>query len=67
MNDQSNDIAKYVERTAQLIDLNIAPEYLPGVIDNMTRIAAIASLVTEFDLPTDLEAAPTFEPSTPPN
>lgn len=55
-------MADYVERTAQLLNLSIAPEYLPGVIDNMTRIAAIATLVTEFELPEDLEAAPVFKP-----
>ncbi|OKH20166.1 DUF4089 domain-containing protein [Hydrococcus rivularis NIES-593] len=62
MNEKTLDVADYVERTAQLLDLSIAPEYLPGVIDNMTRIAAIATLVTEFELPEDLEAAPVFEP-----
>jgi hypothetical protein len=45
-----------------LIGLNLTPEYLPGVVDNFERIAAIASLVNQFDLPEDLEAAPTFEP-----
>ncbi|AFY77457.1 MAG: DUF4089 domain-containing protein [Hydrococcus sp. C42_A2020_068] len=62
MNEKTLDVADYIERTAQLLDLSIAPEYLPGVIDNMTRIAAIATLVTEFELPEDLEAAPVFEP-----
>jgi hypothetical protein len=62
MNEQPTDMADYVERTAQLLNLSIAPEYLPGVIDNMTRIAAIATLVTEFELPEDLEAAPVFKP-----
>ena len=47
---KTNDLAEYVKRTAQIMDLAIAPEYLPRVIDNMTRMAQIAVLVTEFEL-----------------
>ncbi len=35
---------------------------MPGVIDNLTRIAEIATLVTEFELPENIEAAPIFKP-----
>ena len=62
MNDEeTNDWAEYVERTAQIMNLAIASEYLPGVIDNMTRMAQIAVSVTEFELPEALETAPVFE------
>jgi hypothetical protein len=44
------------------MNLAIASEYLPGVIDNMTRMAQIAVSVTEFELPEALETAPVFEP-----
>jgi hypothetical protein len=62
MSDKTNEIAEYVKYAAQLIDLSIAPEYLPGVIENMTRIVAVAALVNELDLPEEIEAAPVFEP-----
>jgi Protein of unknown function (DUF4089) len=62
MNEPTNDFTEYVKQAARLIDLSIAPEYLPGTIENMARIAAVATLVTEFELPEDLESASTFEP-----
>ncbi len=62
MIEKTANLAKYVEQAAQLMELSLTPEYLPGVIDNFTRIAAIASLVTEFNLPEEIEAAPVFEP-----
>jgi hypothetical protein len=62
MTEKKENISKYVEQTSQLLGLNLTSEYLSGVIDNFERISAIASLVTEFDLPEDIEAAATFEP-----
>ena len=62
MPEESINLANYVEQTAQLIDLPLAPEYRPSVVDNFTRIAAIATLVMEFPLPEEMEAAPVFEP-----
>lgn len=56
------EIRDYVQHTAQMIDLTLDSDYLPGVIDNFNTIAAIAALVTEFKLPEDLEIAPTFTP-----
>ncbi|MBE9166744.1 DUF4089 domain-containing protein [Pleurocapsales cyanobacterium LEGE 06147] len=62
MTEQKEDFTEYVKQTAQLMGLKLKPEYLPGVVDNFERIAAIASLVNQFDLPEDIEAAPIFEP-----
>ena len=62
MPEQSLNIAQYVEQTAQLIDLPLAPEYLVSVVENFAKIAAIATLVLEFHLPEDIEFAPVFEP-----
>jgi Asp-tRNA(Asn)/Glu-tRNA(Gln) amidotransferase C subunit len=56
------DYSQYVKQAAQLIGLELTPEYLPGVIENFERIAKIASLVTEFELSPEIESAPTFEP-----
>ncbi len=62
MRQKQQDFTEYVKHTAKLMNLKLTPEYLPGVVDNLERIAAIASLVNQFNLPEDLEAAPTFEP-----
>jgi hypothetical protein len=62
MTEKPFELADYVEQTAQLLDLPIAPEYRPGVVENFARIAAIATLVMEFPLPDDIEPAPIFEP-----
>lgn len=62
MPEESLNIAQYVEQTAQLIDLPLAPEYRLNVVENFAKIAAIATLVVEFPLPEDIELAPVFEP-----
>lgn len=59
------DPAAYVDQMAIALDLPIAPEYRSGVIDNFSRIAAIAQLVLEFSLPEDTVAAPAFQPFQP--
>lgn len=56
------NIKEYIEQTSLIIDLTIDPEFMPGVVDNLTRIAEIATLVTEFELPETIEAAPIFKP-----
>lgn len=62
MTEKTNPLADYVEQTAQLLDLPLAPEHRDGVVENFATIAAIATLVTEFPLPEDIELAPVFEP-----
>jgi len=62
MRDKKTEIAEYVSKTAELLDLEIKPDYLTGVIDNFTKLAEIATLVTEFDLPETIEPAATFKP-----
>ena len=58
----NNEIYQFVEQMAKLIDLPIAPEYLPGVVANMTRIAEIAQQVNEFPIAAEIEAATVFQP-----
>jgi len=60
--EETIDWAGYVAQMAQLVDLSVDPECLPGVVDNLARMSAIASLVMEFPLPDDVEVAPVFEP-----
>lgn len=62
MTNDSDEIAEYVDRMANLINLPIDPEYRAGVVANMTRIAQVAQLVNEFPLPEQIEAATVFEP-----
>ncbi|WP_107670638.1 DUF4089 domain-containing protein [Cyanothece sp. BG0011] len=62
MNENKTKIKEYIEQTSVIIDLPIPPESMPGVIDNLTRIAEIATLVTEFDLPETVEPSPIFKP-----
>ncbi|MDY7003984.1 MAG: DUF4089 domain-containing protein [Cyanobacteriota bacterium] len=56
------NIEKYVEYTAELINLPLQPEHLPGVVKNLEKIAAIAQLVIDFPLPPEIEPAPKFDP-----
>ena len=60
--EKTYNLAVYVEQMSEVLDLPLAPEHLPGVIKNFATIAAIAQLITEFPLPTEIEAAPVFEP-----
>lgn len=65
MNQEPNPKDKsrqYVEITAELMGLELTSEYLPGVVDNFQRLTQIAALVNEFELPENIEIAPTFEP-----
>ncbi|MDJ0690488.1 MAG: DUF4089 domain-containing protein [Xenococcaceae cyanobacterium MO_188.B32] len=62
MAEKTNNWSQYVQQAAELMGLQITPAYFPDVVDNFERIVAIASLVTEFDLPENIESAPTFEP-----
>ena len=65
MNQEPNPKDKsrqYVETTAELMGLELTSEYLPGVVDNFQRLTQIAALVNEFELPENIEIAPTFEP-----
>lgn len=62
MRQTNQNLAAYVQGSAQLLELNIDPQYLPGVVDNFATIAAIATQVIEFNLPEKIEAAPVFKP-----
>ncbi|HEY9675117.1 MAG TPA: DUF4089 domain-containing protein [Waterburya sp.] len=62
MDEQPIDITTYVQQTAQLLNLPLAPEHRPGVVENFSKIAVIATLVMEFPLPDTIVAAPVFEP-----
>lgn len=54
-------IEEYVDRMAELINLPLDSSHRPGVIANFEKLAEIAQLVTEFPLPEEIEAAPSFQ------
>ena len=60
--EKTDHSAAYVEQMSELLDLPLDPEYFPGVVKNFATISAIATLVMEFPLPENIEAAPIFEP-----
>ncbi len=62
MSETQLDPTTYVDIAAQLVELPLLPEHRPGVIENFSRIQAIAQLVMEFPLPEEVEVAPVFEP-----
>jgi hypothetical protein len=51
-----------VEAAASLLDLNIAPQYLAGVAENLERLLAQAKLIGEIELPPGSDPAPVFRP-----
>ena len=62
MDENTLSIAEYVDQMAIVLDLHLNPEYRTGVIENFTKIKAIAQLVNEFPLPDHIESSPIFEP-----
>ena len=58
----NEEISEYVDLMAKLIDLPLNAENRPSVIANMTRIAEIAQLITEFPLSDEIEVATVFQP-----
>lgn len=62
MKENQDNAQEYVLKTAQLLDLTIAPEYLPKVVENWLAITKIAALVTEFELSEEIESAAIFQP-----
>lgn len=59
---KSADAGIYVDATAQLLGLPIAPQYRDAVIANLERTAQIAGLALADPLPDDLVVAPVFRP-----
>jgi Protein of unknown function (DUF3225)/Protein of unknown function (DUF4089) len=52
--------AAYTDRVAAAIGLPLAPAHRPGVVQNLTRTAAIAAPLLAFSLPSEIEPAPVF-------
>lgn len=54
--------AGYVERVGRALDLPVAPEHRPGVIQNLQRASVLAAPLLEFGFPDSAEIAPVFTP-----
>lgn len=62
MPDKPIDPAELVDQLSALVGLPIQPEHHASVVENFSRIMAVAQLVREFPLPEDVEIATVFEP-----
>jgi hypothetical protein len=51
-----------VAALARVVDLDIPPQYLAGVAENLERLLAEARLVMEFELQPEAGPAPVFRP-----
>lgn len=56
------DREAYVAETAALLGIPLTDEARAGVALHLQRTAAAAQLVLDFELPADLDPAPTFKP-----
>ena len=55
------DAEAHVRHMAAVMEIEIAAEWMPTVVANMTATAAIAELVLSFPLEDAIEPAPVFE------
>ena len=54
------DLDAYLDASAVLLVLTIAPEWRPAVRANLAITFRLGAVVQEFDLPDDAEPAPVF-------
>jgi Protein of unknown function (DUF4089) len=54
------DLRRYVDQTAAVIGLSIAPEDMPAVVGIFANLARVAGLLMEFQLPAEAEPSPVF-------
>ncbi len=54
------DAEAHVDHMSGILEIEIAPEWRPGVVAAIAATAAAAELVTEFPLGDDVEPAPVF-------
>jgi len=52
----------YVKQVAQALELEIAPEHLPGVLANLRRIAEVAAPALRVSPEVEDELAPVWRP-----
>ena len=57
----SDSLDNYIDAAAKVLDLRIAPEWMPAVRLNMENTLKLARLVQEFPLPDEIESASIYE------
>ena len=57
----SDSLDSYIDTAAKVLDLRIAPEWMPAVRLNMENTLKLARLVQEFPLPDEIESASIYE------
>lgn len=62
MSHDTFDAEAYLEATAVAMNIAIAPEWKPAVLDNLIRSRQIAQAVLNFPLPDTVEPASVFKP-----
>ncbi|QDO97575.1 DUF4089 domain-containing protein [Ferrovibrio terrae] len=62
MSKDTFDAEAFMEATAAAMNLTIAPEWKPNVLDNLIRSRQIALAVLDFPLPDTIEPASVFKP-----
>lgn len=62
MNYKPFDVEAVIDAVAPLVQLPIAPEYRPGVKQNLKTAAKMAALVEQVKLPDDAEPLPVYRP-----
>lgn len=62
MSQDTFDAEAYLEATAAAMNITIAPDWKPAVLDNLIRSRQIAQAVLNFPLPDTIEPASVFKP-----
>jgi hypothetical protein len=62
MSQDTFDAEAYLEATAAVMNIAIAPDWKPAVLDNLIRSRQIAQAVLNFPLPDTVEPASVFKP-----
>lgn len=55
-------VAAYADAAAIALNIEIAPQYRPGVIVNLERLLLMGAQIMSFPLADDTELAPVFQP-----
>ena len=59
--DKSDPLSTYIAASAQLLELDIQPEWAAAVRTNLETALALAQTIVAFPLPDEAEPAPVFE------
>lgn len=55
-------VARHADSAAALLDVPLAADHRPGVLDQLALLLAASRLVSELALPDETQPAPVFRP-----